>query len=104
MTVVPEQATQMKPSITECWRKRAEPAYAQLAERKLDSTLECQFTKSAISLIAPAIISHLLRGFDLRNLRDALRLSSIGQALEAIRTAIHTSPMGPDVQFALEDR
>jgi len=45
MTVVAEQATQAKPSITECWRTRAEPAYAQLAERKLDSTLECQYTK-----------------------------------------------------------
>ena len=49
MTVVPEQATQTKLSITECWRKRAEPAFALLAERKLDSTLECQFTKTGVS-------------------------------------------------------
>jgi hypothetical protein len=26
--------------------KESEPAFAQLAEKKLDSTLECQFTKS----------------------------------------------------------
>jgi hypothetical protein len=50
MTVVPEQATQTKLSITECWRKRAKPAFAQLAERKLDSTLECQFTKSGVGV------------------------------------------------------
>jgi hypothetical protein len=58
----------------------------------------------AISLIDPATISQLLRGFDLRNLVDTLRVSSIGNALEALRTAIHTSPMGLDVQFALADR
>ena len=32
MTVVLERATQTKLSTTECWRKRAEPAFAQLAE------------------------------------------------------------------------
>src|ERR1700733_13311717 len=58
----------------------------------------------AISLIDPATISQLLRGFDLRNLVDTLRVSSVGHALEALRTAIHTAPMGLDVQFALADR
>jgi|ERR1700683_2672184 len=56
------------------------------------------------AIISQLLQSQLLQGFDLRNLRDALRLSSVGHALEAIRTAIHTSPMSLDVQFALEDR
>src|ERR1700719_2668556 len=60
--------------------------------------------EQAISLIDPAIIPPLLRGFDLRNLLDALRISGIGHALEAMRTAIRTSPMGLDVRFALADR
>src|ERR1700722_16331318 len=60
--------------------------------------------EQAISLIDPAIIPPLLRGFDLRNLLDALRVSGIGHALEAMRTAIRTSPMGHDVRFALADR
>jgi len=63
-----------------------------------------QIVDRAISLIAAAIISQLLRGFDLRNLLDTLRFSSGGHALEAIRTAIYTSPMGLDGQFLLAYR
>jgi hypothetical protein len=60
--------------------------------------------RSGSDRIDPSIISQLLRGFDLRNLLDTLRISSSGHALEAMRTAIHTSLMGLDVQFALADR
>jgi hypothetical protein len=50
MIVVREQTTQVKPLITECWRERAERAFAQLAQRKLDFTLECQFTKTGVAV------------------------------------------------------
>jgi|SRR5436190_18496950 len=50
MIVVREQTTQVKPLITECWRERAERAFAQLAQRKLDFTLECQFTKTGVGV------------------------------------------------------
>jgi len=46
MIVVREQTTQMKPPTTECRRMRAGRAFAQLAEKKPDSTLKCQFTKT----------------------------------------------------------
>jgi hypothetical protein len=49
----------------------------------------------------PAIVSQLLRDFDLRNLLDTLGISGVGHALEAVRSAIYTSPTGPDVQVTL---
>ena len=52
--------------------------------------------------ISPAIISQLLRDFDLRNLLGTLWIC-IGHALEAIRTAIYTSAIGHNVQVTLAD-
>jgi hypothetical protein len=70
----------------------------------LFSPLRLYPKKSGYFAHCPAIISQLLRGCDLRYLHDALGLSSIGHALQAIRAAIYTSPMGRDAQVALADR
>jgi hypothetical protein len=51
----------------------------------------------------PAIISQLLRNFDLRHLLDTLGVSCVGHALETIRTAIYTISDSLDVQVALTD-
>ena len=57
----------------------------------LFSPLRLYPKKSGYFAHCPAIISQLLRGCDLRYLHDALGLSSIGHALQAIRAAIYTS-------------
>jgi hypothetical protein len=72
MIVVREQTTQMKPPTTECRRKRAGRAFAQLAEKKPDSTLECQFTKTGVSAQNP-----LQRSMSVMAILQQLRVVSV---------------------------